>query len=580
MPERGDEPFSNPLPPIDRRMSFEDLDTNPPPPSSTMTNEDFRKLLMTPRSAPKEAPPSSLARNKKPMPREYEESDDKAAMRRKKKSYYAKIKKEEMEREAELAKRYRDRARERRDGVNKDYEETDMINTTANYRAVAPDAASGDTAAIRRRQLIEESKYLGGDMEHTHLVKGLDYALLQKVRAEITSKEREEDDLESVFKQKKDVEKEEEESMQFRTKMGRSIYRSLFRGRHLERNELFLPGRMAYVVDLEDEYAESDIPTTLIRSKADLPNLETHTTLTTNDIVINKLTQILSYLRQGARTSKKLKKRDKGKEKDDKKEKHAGADDSIYGELGDYVPTVKPSSTREKERERDRDGDRKKVVKSYFEKPKDDEHEPQMSHQKSAKEYVKDIHDRFSKQAKEADPHLAAGSWASSSMTAEPESSKSSSRHHGKEEKSKGQYRQEEGKEKRKGRQGRDMNYIPDSYAECYPGAIETEDATYDSDDEPDYSKMDLGNKKGPIGRWDFDTQEEYSHYMNNKEALPKAAFQFGVKMSEGRRTRRAGGEKNEKAELDREWQKISRIIAKRKGDEGGGHRSSKVPRY
>lgn len=29
--------------------------------------------------------------------------------------------------------------------------------------------------------MIQESKFLGGDMEHTHLVKGLDYALLQKV---------------------------------------------------------------------------------------------------------------------------------------------------------------------------------------------------------------------------------------------------------------------------------------------------------------------------------------------------------------------------------------------------------------
>ena len=29
---------------------------------------------------------------------------------------------------------------------------------------------------------VEETKFLGGDMEHTHLVKGLDYALLNKVR--------------------------------------------------------------------------------------------------------------------------------------------------------------------------------------------------------------------------------------------------------------------------------------------------------------------------------------------------------------------------------------------------------------
>lgn len=39
--------------------------------------------------------------------------------------------------------------------------------------------------------MIQESKFLGGDMEHTHLVKGLDYALLQKVRSEIQLKESE-----------------------------------------------------------------------------------------------------------------------------------------------------------------------------------------------------------------------------------------------------------------------------------------------------------------------------------------------------------------------------------------------------
>ena len=42
------------------------------------------------------------------------------------------------------------------------------------------------------------------------------------------------------------------------------------------------------------------------------------------------------------------------------------------------------------------------------------------------------------------------------------------------------------------------------------------------------------GNKKGPVGRWDFDTAEEYADYMSQKEALPKAAFQYGVKMAEG----------------------------------------------
>ncbi|XP_078356327.1 protein Red-like [Oculina patagonica] len=90
----------------------------------------------------------------------------------------------------------------------------------------------------------------------------------------------------------------------------------------------------------------------------------------------------------------------------------------------------------------------------------------------------------------------------------------------------------------------------------------------YDSDEEADYSKMDLGNKKGPIKRWDFENEEDYHSYMENREALPKAAFQFGIKMSEGRKTRRAGP-KDEKAKLDRDWQKISQMLTKRKGDEG-----------
>jgi len=51
---------------------------------------------------------------------------------------------------------------------------------------------------------------------------------------------------------------------------------------------------------------------------------------------------------------------------------------------------------------------------------------------------------------------------------------------------------------------------------------MESADAIDDSDDEVDYTKMDQGNKKGPVGRWDFDTQEEYSSYMSTKEALPK----------------------------------------------------------
>lgn len=124
------------------------------------------------------------------------------------------------------------------------------------------------------------------------------------------------------------------------------------------------------------------------------------------------------------------------------------------------------------------------------------------------------------------------------------------------------------------------MSQEEDVYAECYPG-IEMNDAMDDSDDEVDYSKMDLGNKKGPVGRWDFDTAEEYADYMSQKEAMPKAAFQYGVKMTEGRKTRGKVGVKNEKAKLDKEWNKISAIIDKRKGSGGSsGPSVSKKAKY
>lgn len=68
----------------------------------------------------------------------------------------------------------RDRAEERRKGLNPDYDRVDVASATA---------------ADRNQLSVEDSKFLGGDVEHTHLVKGLDFALLQKVLYTYHSKE-------------------------------------------------------------------------------------------------------------------------------------------------------------------------------------------------------------------------------------------------------------------------------------------------------------------------------------------------------------------------------------------------------
>uniref|UniRef100_A0A182NNA6 RED-like N-terminal domain-containing protein n=1 Tax=Anopheles dirus TaxID=7168 RepID=A0A182NNA6_9DIPT len=515
------------------------------PATQRLTNDDFRKLLMTPRapagsghaagsirdamskassgsSAGAAATPGSSSSSMKPPSSERHEA------RRKKKNFYAQLKKQEDNKLAELAEKYRDRARERRDGANPDYQNLDSSSSTSAYRAVAPDAKSGMDAAERRRQQIQESKFLGGDMEHTHLVKGLDYALLQKVRSEIMAKEHEQEDemeklvdieptAESVTvappaattaqrpSASSSVDKDPQDELEFRTVLGQNVYRILekHRSRTIERNEMFAPGRMAYHIELEDENVDSDIPTTVIRSKAEVPlDVNDTQTLTTNDIVINKLAQILSYLRQGGR-GKKNKRRDKDKplfKLNDEPGSKGTVDDSIYGDIGEYQPNRRYEDVAGSSKLEGNTGRH-----SYFKKYNDD----------AAAE-----RDSAAIPPVPAPPKLSAQ--LITKLTAEPE-----------------------------------------GYAECYPGLQEMNDAIDDSDDEVDYTKMDLGNKKGPIGRWDFDTQEEYSEYMSSKEALPKAAFQYGVKMQDGRKTRKHKTEKNEKAELDREWQQIQNIIQK-----------------
>ncbi|KAM0729225.1 Protein Red [Formica fusca] len=509
--------------------------------SVRLTNDDFRKLLMTPRASVPSATPASVPGTARDASAKTAQTPQvsggsRAELRRKKKSFYAKLKKQEEDKMAELAEKYRDRARERRDGTNQDYQAEDPMNNASAYRAVAPDLKSGMDAAERRRQMIQQSKFLGGDMEHTHLVKGLDYALLQKVRSEIEAKEHEqEQEMEKLVKPKEKSKKEPEkkdDEMQFKTKMGRNVYKTIMimKSKQIERNELFTPGRMAYVIELDDDNADVDIPTTLIRSKADVPTIDNTPTLTTNDIVINKLAQILSYLRQGSRHSKKGKKLKDGRVRGDENEidiqpRPPVADDSIYGDIGDYMPTVMSK----------KDGQsRDKKKGPYFDKP----------------ESNLDTDDKANA------PQLPNVLQQNTVATTDNNAPK-------------------------KGALLNKLAAEPEGYAECYPGLDEMQDAIDDSDDEVDYTKMDLGNKKGPIGRWDFDTPEEYSEYMNNKEALPKAAFQYGVKMADGRRTRKYNKEKNEKAELDREWQKIQNIMNKRKPTTTiDGASEFKVPRY
>uniref|UniRef100_A0A0X3PLG3 Protein Red n=1 Tax=Schistocephalus solidus TaxID=70667 RepID=A0A0X3PLG3_SCHSO len=593
---------SNPLAPNDAVYLSEEQRGRHP-----MSNSDFRKLLMTPRPVqqqkastggfkdPSESVRSFSGRSEargRPIDPESQPTRSKGKSSHKRHHGVKHRKSSNRDESGGIAGstdgesgglQYRDRARERREGRipgrgegveagNDDHDveqDEDMLMRTADYRAVAPTTAAGASHAERRREIIKESKYLGGDMEHTHLVKGLDYVLLQKVRMEIQSKEQEADELLNSELQKPLDKKDE--GLQFRTRLAANVFEILFKKDLPERNEYFQPGRMAYRVDLEDELAEFDVPATVIRSKADCPYVDQQESgaMTTNDIVINKLTQIFSYLRAGRRQAKKAKAKLRMAPNDpevdypevvaENKHRKPVVHVPIYEDVpSDYLPPL-PSAARSgttnltqssgKVASRpDRHGD----AERRWDKPSQGAEQPKSRY--------------FERPEPEAGNEGSTGTNApvNGSIAATTEFMRDLAAKYGPKKDD------EQVKEKASLERLLKKSEIS-GYDECYPGFAESYDAMGDSDDETDFSKMDLGNKKGPIGRWDFETQEEYGEYMSNKEAMPKAAFQYGVKKPEGRRTRRLGGgggggpgqQRNDK--VDREWQQIQAIISKRK---------------
>jgi len=314
-----DDVFCNPMAPVDEPSSkLSSSGSNFQ--KQNLSNEDFRKLIMTPSANVASTPafgskhvPTSVRGHRRQVIINEEfkkpQSTQSADQRKNKKKFYQQKKEQDEEENllAELAKRYRDRAKERRENP----EEQEM--NTSNYNAVGN--MSGEDAAERRKQLIEESKYLGGDMEHTHLVKGLDYALLQKVKAEIEFErdQRTIEMVESEFAKHRESDNEEQDSdneeqdWSIKSVLAQNLMKILFETNYPEVNEFFRPRRLAYAFDLEND-CPTDAFTSVIRSKAECPNWESESALSTSDIVLNKLIEIFEELReQGGRRRKKLK---------------------------------------------------------------------------------------------------------------------------------------------------------------------------------------------------------------------------------------------------------------------------------
>ncbi|KAL6725353.1 hypothetical protein Aduo_007412 [Ancylostoma duodenale] len=490
-----------------------------------LRNEDFRKLLNAPKKPAAETPASGETSHS--FTHRHQAKPDK-----KKGGGGHKHKKEKVEHNEdeanlkEILKNYRDRALERRLKGNDDNDE--IVKLAAAYRAMPGDARAVTDKANLRRQAIEESKYLGGDMEHTHLVKGLDYSLLNKVRSEINKSQAEVeavDELELAYDQK-GVEAVEKMSD---NKMVRAMHRILFKNELPLRNELFGKGRMAYVVDMEDEDAE--IPTTLLRSLHDCPKAESNANINANNMLISKLTQVLSYLRSD---HKKKKKPDMTEEEAKKYQSQ-----SIYDNESEYVPK------RDKDRDRkDKDRDQRKD-RNYFDskddryKRDDRDRRDRDRDRRGGRDFDRRDRDRDRDRDRERDR--------------EKERERDKDRKE-REERDKEKRLEEKMEKRRKEAEG-------GGYDECYPGGMAEMGGGWDSDEE-DLTMMDMGSKKSTIKRWEFDNDDDYEKFQGSREAMPKAAYQYGVKTGDGRKTRKSV-DVNKK--IDKELNQITKLIEKRK---------------
>lgn len=553
-----------------------------------------------------------------------------SSTQKKKSNYKEKMarRKEENKKEEPETPRYRDRAKERREDQNPDYEPTEL----GSFHAVAPPGADLRLEDAQKIS-IEKSKYLGGDLEHTHLVKGLDFALLNKVRSEIDKKPDAEDGKDAKARETK-----EDRAVSFRTAIAKSVYQWTVKQQQsmIKANDMFLPGRMAFIYNMEDGL-NSDIPTTLHRSKADCPVPEEMVTVSVDGSVLDRIAKIMSYLRLGSSgkvLKKKKKERDtKGKnnlaggvhnevvrpaqsdgsvqkhqsEKDmppppppprksnfSEKEKHsvpvarADDDDIFIGDGVDYTVPNKEMSQSPISEDMD-ESPRIHQNQSNLNEPVYGPIQP--SEPAQAWQQPMDGYDAMQAQMAAAGYQ---GEWSgyqyAEQQLAYPEqymqqgtvgydvlvdpNISQDPRLMTQADKDKGlgsvfkrdddrlkQLREKDAREK-------DPNFISDSYSECYPGYQGYNQEIAGSDDEDDLSKMDMGGRaKGRLHRWDFETEEEWAKYNDQKEAMPKAAFQFGVKMQDGRKTRK----QNKDQKLSNDLNKINKILARKKGDKDGG---------
>ncbi|TPX34370.1 hypothetical protein SmJEL517_g03000 [Synchytrium microbalum] len=345
-----------------------------------MDQDAFRKLLATPR-APSSSQTPATPRTQQPE-KQQKDNDGFAKPAPKKKAYVKPKSKEAVDDESSDSITYRDRAKERRQGVNIDYADSEQmlaVLEASNHSQPSAIVASTPTLVTSLDQaktalVREQTKFLGGDVGHTHLVRGLDKTLLDKVRKEIGLTE-DEKSKEEEAKAYIETLHGDGGKVEFNSRFAERVYTLAVKtpkeGIPL-RNDLFLEGRMAFLWDLgmgegKEYIGSTDLPTVVIRSKADVKDFDRKMQASSHEIVIDKIQQVMALrgIMAGDSTSttgtssekKQIKRRDKERAKQQQLKQEepkplpaamdVDDDGDIFAGVGrDYSLTIDDSRTK------------------------------------------------------------------------------------------------------------------------------------------------------------------------------------------------------------------------------------------
>mmetsp|Transcript_9340 Transcript_9340/g.25376 ORF Transcript_9340/g.25376 Transcript_9340/m.25376 type:complete len:575 (-) Transcript_9340:210-1934(-) len=202
--------------------------------------------------------------------------------------------------------KYRDRAQERRLADTGDGEEEGATESSMLMKLMA--SKEGVSVLGGGKELEDEvakSKLLGGDVEHTHLVKGLDYALMERVKNEI--EEQQEKERQEMEKKKKTkaagtlLDEKQPDTITVKTKLAKGVVNHLItqRERQARSLETFKPYRSFFVFDVENNGSEDlySSPPMVIRPKAEVEELDDSTSTRLPKLLLDRLENIIEYVR-------------------------------------------------------------------------------------------------------------------------------------------------------------------------------------------------------------------------------------------------------------------------------------------